>query len=379
MFQTVGSVGSVGSIGSVGSVGSVGSGRGDRRGRSDNAVDYWDEWIHAIRQQDIPYLTELIRVSRVKPQYEHLPPNRPPPALGETSFSSPERQPHDDDHSIVSAAASYSARSPHSNRFSALSTPDIDGFDGADGSESVISAITQESSMGHSHRRGGGHHGGHGGHSFGNEGLHLSRLISASDASVTPLPPPPPGMGSVVSQSAAALPHQWRYLRIQAICQVAELLKAEAESTRPVKWLDKATLWMKAYDLINDCLIDIDPWKAALVHAQVNGDENLLNNHHRGALESLFNGVGIVHDHLSRGKESALQRMHTRKNILLDNLQPQWQSRDEAKARMGDRWNRNPNPKNDFSRRRIENEIELKDLTAAIDCMEGLRLHDLSR
>lgn len=54
-------------------------------------------------------------------------------------------------------------------------------------------------------------------------------------------------------------------------------------------------------------------------------------------------------------------------------LYPQWRSRDEVKRRMGnERWENNPNRKNDFAQLREESEQELKELQAAMESLDDM-------
>lgn len=57
---------------------------------------------------------------------------------------------------------------------------------------------------------------------------------------------------------------------------------------------------------------------------------------------------------------------------LMRKLQPQWQSRDDIKERMGDRWFQNPHPKQDYAKMRAEYEQQLADVRKAVQCLEQL-------
>jgi hypothetical protein len=58
---------------------------------------------------------------------------------------------------------------------------------------------------------------------------------------------------------------------------------------------------------------------------------------------------------------------------LLQHLQPQWQSRDEVKNKMGkQRWFTNPNPKHDYSVLRTEYESQLREIRTALNCLDEL-------
>lgn len=52
-------------------------------------------------------------------------------------------------------------------------------------------------------------------------------------------------------------------------------------------------------------------------------------------------------------------------------LEPQWETRDVAKARIGeDKWKNNPSPKHDYARLRVKHEAELKQLQQALEHLE---------
>eukprot|EP00977_Amphora_coffeiformis_P012684 scaffold3199_cov165-Amphora_coffeaeformis.AAC.7 len=57
-------------------------------------------------------------------------------------------------------------------------------------------------------------------------------------------------------------------------------------------------------------------------------------------------------------------------NRLRRRLRPQWESRDQAKQRMGDRWTHNPHPKNDHAARRRADEEQLRKLEQALALLE---------
>jgi hypothetical protein len=73
-------------------------------------------------------------------------------------------------------------------------------------------------------------------------------------------------------------------------------------------------------------------------------------------------------------KRSRLLSMGKREEgRLVRRLQPQWESRDVVKQRMGtERWKKNPSPKHDFSRLRADLESELRDLRAALETLEEM-------
>jgi hypothetical protein len=58
---------------------------------------------------------------------------------------------------------------------------------------------------------------------------------------------------------------------------------------------------------------------------------------------------------------------------LVRKLQPQWESRDQVKQRIGsDKWNNNPTPKNDHAALRKEKEAQLRDIQEALKFLESI-------
>ena len=97
---------------------------------------------------------------------------------------------------------------------------------------------------------------------------------------------------------------------------------------------------------------------------------------HQDPRESLVEDASIVVvalESLIDRRDRLLSMSKREETKLLRKLQPQWESRDEAKQRMGsDRWKNNPRPKHDFSSMRTDLEAELRDVQEAILSLEEL-------
>lgn len=76
---------------------------------------------------------------------------------------------------------------------------------------------------------------------------------------------------------------------------------------------------------------------------------------------------------MTSNRDTFLAAVRRVEAALLQKLQPQWQSRDEVKERMGkQRWYSNPNPKFDYAQLRVDYEKQLKDIRSAVLCLEAL-------
>uniref|UniRef100_A0A7S4K595 Uncharacterized protein n=1 Tax=Odontella aurita TaxID=265563 RepID=A0A7S4K595_9STRA len=80
---------------------------------------------------------------------------------------------------------------------------------------------------------------------------------------------------------------------------------------------------------------------------------------------------------LTAARENYLSAARRQEEYLTRKLTPQWQSRDEVKQRLGDRWYNNPNPKRDHASMREAAEKELKDIREAVDCIEAMDMDEV--
>jgi hypothetical protein len=78
------------------------------------------------------------------------------------------------------------------------------------------------------------------------------------------------------------------------------------------------------------------------------------------------NIVEIAICSLTTERERYLSLAQQQEAYLLRKLEPQWESRDSVKQRMGDRWTNNPHPKQDYAKIRRDQEELLKEIRAAL-------------
>jgi hypothetical protein len=70
---------------------------------------------------------------------------------------------------------------------------------------------------------------------------------------------------------------------------------------------------------------------------------------------------------LTTERDRFLSQAKQQEAYLVRKLQPQWESRDQVKQRIGtDKWNNNPTPKNDHAALRKEKEAQLRDIREAL-------------
>lgn len=91
----------------------------------------------------------------------------------------------------------------------------------------------------------------------------------------------------------------------------------------------------------------------------------------RDALEQDAMIVHVAIQSVVRRNDRFTELAQREMNKLERILQPQWESRDEVKSRIGcDRWTNNPRPKNNYAAIRKENEQELRQLQKAMESLE---------
>ncbi|KAL3806797.1 hypothetical protein ACHAXA_010157 [Cyclostephanos tholiformis] len=100
----------------------------------------------------------------------------------------------------------------------------------------------------------------------------------------------------------------------------------------------------------------------------------------RKALEQDADIVHVAIQSVVRMKDR-YQELANRQIAKLERiLQPQWESRDEVKSRMGlERWNNNPSPKRDYAALRDESERELRQLQKAMESLEEADVDELEK
>ena len=77
--------------------------------------------------------------------------------------------------------------------------------------------------------------------------------------------------------------------------------------------------------------------------------------------------VQVAIESLTTGRDKYLMEAEKLQASILRQLEPQWKSRDDAKARMGNtKWHNNPAPKYDYAAKRRDLEAQLRDVQAAV-------------
>ncbi|VEU38341.1 unnamed protein product [Pseudo-nitzschia multistriata] len=80
--------------------------------------------------------------------------------------------------------------------------------------------------------------------------------------------------------------------------------------------------------------------------------------------------ISVSTSYLIYEKERYLKVAHSQALKLEHILRPMWERRDQARQRMGQRWNKNPNPSGYFARMRKQYEMELYALEQALKSLE---------
>jgi hypothetical protein len=154
---------------------------------------------------------------------------------------------------------------------------------------------------------------------------------------------------------------------IRALTTRGEILcKLGRRMSKVSKWTDSAALFMQAVRLINLALDHANE-----IHAKMESEPEKNHRERRKIGKRVKLNANVVHIAATgamKEKEQFEKEAQKRKQLLENRLAPQWRSRDEVKARMGEEaWRRNPHPKKDYALRREADEQELRDLTAALD------------
>jgi hypothetical protein len=82
--------------------------------------------------------------------------------------------------------------------------------------------------------------------------------------------------------------------------------------------------------------------------------------------------VVVAIQNLSHQRNVLLRKGSSEAKRLAGRLLPQWKSRDAIKAKMGDRWANNPEPKQNFAQVRKDDEDRLHYLETVVETLEGL-------
>lgn len=115
-----------------------------------------------------------------------------------------------------------------------------------------------------------------------------------------------------------------------------------------------------------------DEWWALL--AQFQEDKLPITNYHQPQyLEQTLDELLIVEENSERERSSALDRMYSQQERLSAKLAPMLEERDFTKVKIGiDKWTNNPAPKLTFAERRRLLELELSEVSIAVNIVESL-------
>lgn len=155
-------------------------------------------------------------------------------------------------------------------------------------------------------------------------------------------------------------------------------------------WMPGATALQCAIQAIHKALELADAQISKYYHQQQQQQPGGLRNKaqeevdpvQRQRQRELQADADIVHvavQALVRARDKYIQAAERQVQRLEKILQPQWQSRDQAKERLGaERWNNNPNPKLNHARLRQESEAELRQVQDALRSIHDSDLEGLS-
>ncbi len=186
------------------------------------------------------------------------------------------------------------------------------------------------------------------------------------------------------------LPHQGLYPESDGI---------DAPTGGEKKWHDTAFHWTQAYYILNQAILDLDPWFAALLSAEMNDDGSMtlasmstlttgvggptgagvgtasIEGHNTDQLSALFDRLDLVKNHTEGERTAALERMGNYLGRIIGKLTPLRRDRDEIRNRVGDdNWVNNPEPKMDYATRIIALHKEKVALEQAIMTVQTLSM-----
>jgi hypothetical protein len=138
---------------------------------------------------------------------------------------------------------------------------------------------------------------------------------------------------------------------------------------RPPTWKLGADTYGQSLFKIHEALQLADSEISRLINHQQQQQQSIDHNGDDWMFQDLVQDADIVEvaiQYLTQERDRYRQECLQQEQYLLKRLHPQWQSRDQARARMGDRWVQNPAPKNDYWHRRRQDEYQLRDIQEAL-------------
>ena len=175
--------------------------------------------------------------------------------------------------------------------------------------------------------------------------------------------------------AAVERPMEMRRLIIRVLTTLSEVHSALASrmaAERPIpRWSDAAETYALGYGCATVALAVADERSARILH-QTEHEQA----HSSDEMADLAEDAYIVHvalTHFADCHDRYLALAERRAANLRRRLEPQWADRDEVRDRIGqERWENNPRPRNDYARRRRDNERELRELERAQEVLREL-------
>lgn len=157
-----------------------------------------------------------------------------------------------------------------------------------------------------------------------------------------------------------------RRLLIRLVTLQSEILACEATQCRfmdPPRWLQGVDLYENSLERLNFGMYLADSEYARLKQE---------NEHAESVMAEDASIVQVANGRLIQQRDMYRKAAETAARKIRSVLEPQWQSRNEVKNKMGDRWYNNPSPKLDHWHMREEDEMRLKEIERAIQRLDAL-------
>ena len=156
---------------------------------------------------------------------------------------------------------------------------------------------------------------------------------------------------------------------------------------QPPRWVEGADWCALAVEAVQTALALADEEICRWLSQQESQQQRGQRSHPTGAApctnsqyEDLVQDADIVSvsvQHLVRQRERFCDAAERERDRLTRRLEPQWESRDEVRERMGDRWYSNPHPKCDYAAARRDDEERLQQVELALEKLDLLDVNAL--
>jgi hypothetical protein len=170
-----------------------------------------------------------------------------------------------------------------------------------------------------------------------------------------------------------------RRIMIRIYNAQSDIFAAQAYICRkqvPPEWSSGANKYSHCLHKIHSALIladsEISRWMSYTRNSNL-PDQSLNTNRIIQLLMEDANIIEIAVQSMTTNRDHYMNAAKQVEAMLLQKLQPQWQSRDEVKRKIGnDRWKNNPHPKQNYALLRLDYERQLKDIRTALQCLNEL-------